>query len=61
VPYPLTKISAYVLLGLGLYFANQYLQSEHNWNLWLSATACLLVYLLAVLFEARLLLRRRAA
>ena len=61
VPYPLTKISAYVLLGLGLYFANQYLQSEQNWNLWLSASACLLVYLLAVLFEARLLLRRRAA
>jgi hypothetical protein len=46
---------------LGLYFANQYLQSEQNWNLWLSASACLLVYLLAVLFEARVLLRRRAA
>ena len=61
VAYPLGKIAAYVLLGLGLYFANDYLITAYHWNVWFSGTLALLLYLAVVaLFDIRPLLRRTA-
>jgi O-antigen/teichoic acid export membrane protein len=60
VTYPLVKISLYLGLGLGLYFANQYLLRVQGWNVWVSGSLGLLVYLLIVgLMDVRPLLKRR--
>ena len=62
VPYPLVKMSFYLGLGLALYALNPILQTELQLNLWLSATACMLFYLLVVVvLDVRPLLRRRVA
>jgi O-antigen/teichoic acid export membrane protein len=61
VVYPLGKILAYVGLGLALYFGNQYVLLNYQWNVWLSGTLGLMLYLLVVLvFDFRPLLRRKA-
>ncbi len=58
VAYPLGKISAYLALGLVLYFGNDYLLMQWHWNVWLSGSLGLLVYLLAVIqFDLRPLIR----
>lgn len=60
VSYPLGKISAYLGLGLGLYLANGYLLENLHWNVWLSGTLGLLIYLAVVaIFDVRPLLKRR--
>ena len=60
VDYPLGRIGLYIGLGLGLYFANQYLLKVQGWNVWVSGSLGLLVYLLVVgLLDVRLLLKRR--
>lgn len=62
VPYPLLRIGFYVLFGLGLYAANHYLIRQQGWDVWLSASACLLSYWLVVsVLDIAPLLRRRAA
>ncbi|WP_347988312.1 oligosaccharide flippase family protein [Methylomonas sp. AM2-LC] len=48
VKYPLGRICFYVILGVALYFAKLYLVTEQGWNVWLSATLCLMFYLLMV-------------
>ena len=59
VSYPLGKIGLYLGLGLGLYFADHYLLQVQGWNVWLTGTAGLLLYLLVVgLTDVRPLLRR---
>lgn len=59
VAYPIGRISSYVILGLGLYFANRYLITEQHWNVWVSGTLGMLVYAVAVgIFDLRPLLRR---
>lgn len=59
VPYPLGKIGAYMVLGLGLYFGNRYLLAEYDWNVWLTGTAGLAIYLLiAAIVDIRPLLVR---
>lgn len=59
VAYPLGKIGIYLCLGLALYFGNQYLLTAQGWNVWLSGTLGLLIYLLIVgVCDVRLLLRR---
>jgi O-antigen/teichoic acid export membrane protein len=60
VAYPLAKIGMYLGLGLGIYFANQYLLQVQGWNAWLSGTLGLLVYLLIVaVVDIRLLIKQR--
>lgn len=60
VSYPLGKISAYLGLGLALFFANRYLLTVHAWNPWLSGTLGLMIYLATVaVFDLRPLWRRR--
>lgn len=60
VAYPLLKIAAYLLLGLGLYFANGYLLAAYHWRNWLSGALGLLIYVSVVgLFDLRPLLRRK--
>jgi len=60
VSYPLAKIGTYLGLGLALYFGNRYLLIVQGWNVWLSATLGLLLYLLIVgVMDIRPLLRRR--
>ncbi|QPK62987.1 polysaccharide biosynthesis C-terminal domain-containing protein [Methylomonas sp. LL1] len=60
VAYPLGKISGYIVLGLGLYFAHRYSLAEYHWNVWISGTLGLVVYLLVVVaFDIRPLMRRR--
>lgn len=62
VSYPLGRIAIYLSLGLGLYFGNRYLLAAHDWNVWISATLGLLIYLSVVgLMDVRPLLRRRRA
>ena len=59
VAYPLGKIGLYLGLGLGLYFADQYLLQAQGWNVWITGTLGLLIYLLiAGLTDVRPLLRR---
>ena len=61
VAYPIGKILAYISLGLGLYFGHQYLLQNYQWNVWLSGTLGLALYLLVVtVFDLRPLLRRSA-
>ena len=61
VAYPLGKIFAYVGLGLALYFGNQYLLLNYQWNVWLGGTLGLMLYLLVVaVFDLRPLLRPSA-
>lgn len=61
VVYPLGKILAYIGLGLALYFGNQYVLLNYRWNVWLSGTLGLVLYLLVVaVFDLRPLLRRKA-
>ncbi len=60
VAYPLLKIFAYIGLGIALFFANGYLLTEYHWNVWLSGSLGLAIYLAVVaLFDVRPLLRRR--
>lgn len=60
VDYPLGKIAGYIGLGLGLYFANRFLITIWHWNIWLSGTLGLAIYLgVAGLLDARPLFRRR--
>lgn len=60
VDYPLGKIAGYLGLGLGLYFANRFLITTWHWNIWLSGTLGLVIYLgVAGLLDARPLLQRR--
>jgi len=60
VAYPLAKITAYVVFGLGLYFINDYLLAAHHLNVWLSGTLGLLIYLgVVAIFDVRPLLRRK--
>ncbi len=62
VTYPLGKIVTYLGLGLGLYFGNRYLLAVYAWNVWITGTLGLLIYLLIVgLMDVRPLLRRRLA
>ena len=62
VAYPLGKISAYLMLGVGLYFANGYLIANYHWNIWFSGTLGMLVYAIVVgIFDIRPLLRKSAA
>ena len=59
VAYPLGKILVYISLGLALYFAHHYLLQNYQWNVWLSGTLGLLLYMLVVaVFDVRPLLRR---
>lgn len=59
VPYPLGKIIMYVGLGLALYFGNRYLLEEQHWNVWLSGSLGLFIYLLiAGIVDIRPLLMR---
>lgn len=59
VAYPLGRIGAYITLGLVLYLADRFLTNLH-WNVWLSGTLGLTIYIGAVgLFEVRPLLQRR--
>ena len=59
IDYPLLKIALYISLGLGLYFANDYLVTVQDWTPWLSATLGLLLYVLIVgVIDVRRLLRR---
>lgn len=60
VAYPLGKMSAYLVLGLALYFGNRYLPEAYGWNAWISGTLGLAIYLLAVaFFELRPIISRR--
>lgn len=62
IAYPLKKITAYLGLGLGLFFGHRYLISHYPLRVWLSATFGLLLYSAVVgWFDVRPLLRRRAA
>ncbi|PPD34445.1 MAG: polysaccharide biosynthesis protein [Methylomonas sp.] len=59
VAYPIGKISVYLTLGLSLYFANSYLITEQHWNVWLSGTLGMCVYVAVVgIFDLRPLLRK---
>ena len=59
VAYPIGKIAAYLGLSLSLFFGHRYLLDYHHWNVWLSGSLGLLVYLSAIgLFDVRPLLRR---
>lgn len=61
VPYPLIRIGFYLGLGLALYFFSPLMQMHWQLNVWLSATVCMLFYVLVVgLLDIRPLLRRRA-
>lgn len=54
VPYPLGKISFYLLLGCGLFFNHLYLQDNHYGLSWLNAGIALIAYLsVAVLLERK--------
>ncbi|MGZ4959446.1 MAG: lipopolysaccharide biosynthesis protein [Methylomonas sp.] len=60
VAYPVLKILTYIALGLGLYCSNRYLLTEYHWNVWLSGTLHLVIYLAIVgLLDVRPMLRRR--
>lgn len=60
VAYPLGKISAYIGLGVGLYFGNRYLLSKYGWNVWLSGTLGLTIYVsIAGIMDIRPLLTRK--
>ncbi len=59
VPYPLARISAYIVLGVGLFLVHRQLSASGAWNTWISASAGLAIYLTVVgVFDARPLLRR---
>ncbi len=49
VNYPLGKIAYYWLLGLGLYWADDYLIRQYGWQVWSAGGLCLAVYCLAAL------------
>jgi O-antigen/teichoic acid export membrane protein len=54
VPYQVKRLLAYVMLGLGLYFAKQTLLTYIDWQPWLLSTALMSLYLLTTaLFESR--------
>jgi hypothetical protein len=47
-------------LGLGLYFGNRYLLAVYGWNVWLSGTLGLVIYLaIAGIVDIRPLLVRK--
>ncbi|OAI24712.1 MULTISPECIES: polysaccharide biosynthesis C-terminal domain-containing protein [Methylomonas] len=59
VPYPLARIFSYLLLGIGLYFANRWTLREYHWNAWLSGSLGLMIYLAVVAaFDLKPLIRR---
>ncbi|WGS86405.1 oligosaccharide flippase family protein [Methylomonas sp. UP202] len=59
VPYPLARMFSYLILGLGLYFANRWTLSEFHWNAWLSGGLGLTIYLAVVAtFDLKPLIRR---
>lgn len=54
VAYEVTRILAYIGLGIGLFVANQRLIGFINWQPWIFASALMLIYLLTIaLFEGR--------
>ncbi|MDD2759867.1 MAG: oligosaccharide flippase family protein [Methylomonas sp.] len=59
VAYPLARITAYLMLGLGLFLVQGYLRDRYQCSVWLSGTLGLAIYLIAVVwFDIRPLLRR---
>lgn len=59
VNYPVFKIIFYLVLGLLIYFANQYLLNQKQWNVWVSGTLGLVIYTIVVgLTERRTLIRK---
>lgn len=62
VDYDVKSVSGYLLFGVGLFFANQPLQSLVQWKTGFLASALMLLYLLTVaLFEIRRLRYEKAA
>ena len=54
VAYDVKRLLAYIILGLGLYFAKQPLLTYVDWQSWLLSSALMSLYLLMVaLFERR--------
>lgn len=59
VAYPLRKLFAYISLGLVIYFGHRQLITQYQWNVGLSASLGLLIYLSTVVwFDIKPLLRR---
>jgi len=58
VAYPLVRILGYILLGIGLYIAQAYLQPYWAWPSWLLASALMGEYLLVVALLEQSPLRR---
>ncbi|MGY6274411.1 oligosaccharide flippase family protein [Methylomonas sp. MgM2] len=60
VAYPLGKLTAYLCLGLGLFFTHRYLVNHHHWNSWLSGSLGIFIYTTVVLLaDVKPLLKRR--
>ena len=61
VSYPIGKIIGYFGLGLALYFANRYCLATYQWNVWLSGSLGLAIYIgIAAWLDVRPILQKRS-